>query len=524
MTEPQRRLRRACDDDFVVEEFLEALATVGTIGAGELRDKAVRIFDTRQRALAKLGLVARHVKEGRSQRSELLVDPIDEELVPKLLLASRRTPARTKPETDLKKLAAELIGKAVRGALVEELSVKTRSRRYLITVGEDAVFLTIHERAIRAAGQRSAIPQADIELAADPSGPALARVVAAIDALPQVFSMEGTPLQWARRRLGLPGAPYGGSKPRLEADDITDQAARAIGLSQLEAIRSYEPGTRLGFDSEHLHKMRVATRRVRAALSLFGACFEARALDFLKRNFKWLAAVLGTVRDLDVHGLALPDWRRELDQEPAEGWQALADMIERRREATRAAMLKQLDSYRYRRLLERAEEAFSKTPRRRAGHSGLDRVTAAAAAAIRKRSRQFRKAIATAQRSHAAEDVHQLRIIGKKLRYTGEFFKGLYSGSFTAELKRIAAFQDRLGLFQDSVVAGALARELRAELLANQGAHPVRELAAASVLGLLIGADSARQTFAWKEAEAALEELKAPKLLHRLVKESKALA
>ena len=53
--------------------------------------------------------------------------------------------------------------------------------------------------------------------------------------------------------------------------------AYAVLRRQLAVLREKEPGTRLGEDPEELHVMRVATRRLRAALSLFADVLPARA-------------------------------------------------------------------------------------------------------------------------------------------------------------------------------------------------------------------------------------------------------
>ena len=47
------------------------------------------------------------------------------------------------------------------------------------------------------------------------------------------------------------------------------ELAYAVLRRQLAVLRDKEPGTRLGEDPEELHDMRVATRRLRAALALF---------------------------------------------------------------------------------------------------------------------------------------------------------------------------------------------------------------------------------------------------------------
>ena len=74
---------------------------------------------------------------------------------------------------------------------------------------------------------------------------------------------------------------------------------------QLGVLREKEPGTRLGEDIEELHDMRVATRRLRAALALFSTVLPVRAQTF-REELGWLGRVLGAVRDLDVQldGLA----------------------------------------------------------------------------------------------------------------------------------------------------------------------------------------------------------------------------
>ena len=58
------------------------------------------------------------------------------------------------------------------------------------------------------------------------------------------------------------------------------ELAFAVLRRQLGVVRAKEPGTRLGEDPEELHDMRVATRRLRAALSLFAGVLPVRAQVF----------------------------------------------------------------------------------------------------------------------------------------------------------------------------------------------------------------------------------------------------
>ena len=77
----------------------------------------------------------------------------------------------------------------------------------------------------------------------------------------------------------------------------------------LAVLLAREPGTRLGEDIEELHDMRVATRRLRAAIDFFGEVLPVRART-LRAELSWLADVLGGVRDLDVQIERLDDMER----------------------------------------------------------------------------------------------------------------------------------------------------------------------------------------------------------------------
>ncbi|HKQ63309.1 MAG TPA: CHAD domain-containing protein, partial [Candidatus Polarisedimenticolaceae bacterium] len=125
----------------------------------------------------------------------------------------------------------------------------------------------------------------------------------------------------------------------------------------------------------------------------------------------------------------------------------------------------------------------------------------AAAARIRRRTQRFRRAVKAVRRRASGDAVHALRIEGKKLRYTLEFFAPLLPVVASETVLALAEFQDRLGAYQDVRVAGQLASQLRAE---------VREPADGDylyVLGLLAGAGSEAERAAAQAARDALDAL-----------------
>src|SRR4028119_1683211 len=118
-----------------------------------------------------------------------------------------------------------------------------------------------------------------------------------------LFAMGLSPEGWAD--LGPTG---------VDASLSLGELAFAVLRKQFAAMRAHEPGTRLGEDSEELHDMRVATRRMRAALKLFSAALPEQA-DFYRNELKWVAGVLGEVRDLDVHIEQLEELSSEAEED-----------------------------------------------------------------------------------------------------------------------------------------------------------------------------------------------------------------
>jgi CHAD domain-containing protein len=116
-------------------------------------------------------------------------------------------------------------------------------------------------------------------------------------------------------------------------ESFSDAAARAVGVRAGEVFEHSDGVLDMG-EIEHLHDMRVATRRLRAALEVFQPCFPAkRHLKALKR-VKALADALGERRDRDV---AIEFLERIGAEAPEADRAALEKSIERLRREQRQA-------------------------------------------------------------------------------------------------------------------------------------------------------------------------------------------
>jgi len=121
------------------------------------------------------------------------------------------------------------------------------------------------------------------------------------------------------------------------------ECARRILETRFREMMSYAEGTRLGEDIEHLHSMRVSSRRLRSAMRNFRDCFDANQFRVHSERVREIAGTLGAVRDLDVR----IDWYESLlhDVPPAErhGVRLLLRLAHRERVHARTPLLDLLD-------------------------------------------------------------------------------------------------------------------------------------------------------------------------------------
>jgi triphosphatase len=244
----------------------------------------------------------------------------------------------------------------------------------------------------------------------------------------------------------------------VDRDASIREVALAVLCRHFSVLLASEPGTLLGDDIEELHDMRVASRRLRAALVLFADVLPPSAVE-LRQELGWLGKTLGLVRDLDVQLAQLDQWRTEVSEQDWEALAALRGLLEEKRSAARAVMVEALDSRRYRTFVA----GFGRLLRMRT----VGRLGSAAAPArsvapnlIKSQFRAFRETGDRVGSSSQPADYHRLRIRCKRLRYALEFTSDLYPGRTRPLIKRTVALQEILGLHQDADVAISRLRRL----------------------------------------------------------------
>lgn len=236
------------------------------------------------------------------------------------------------------------------------------------------------------------------------------------------------------------------------------EVAFAVMRKQFATFVNNEAGTRIGDDIEALHDMRVATRRLRAAMSAFRPFLPPRILVF-REQFGWIATVLGEVRDLDVQIERMEEWRAGVTEAQSAALNSVEQLFLQRRHLARRRMLFALNSRRYDLLVERFAAFLSRGPARSYA-PGQAPILSVAPDLVERRYLKVRKMGDRIRPSSPPTDYHLLRIDAKKLRYALEFVGGIYGKQAVDFSVRATAMQDVLGLHQDADVAMHMLHEM----------------------------------------------------------------
>lgn len=295
---------------------------------------------------------------------------------------------------------------------------------------------------------------------------------------------------------GGPG-PAAGGPARGKRARAADGSAGAHVLDYLRkqraALLEWDPAVRQDLP-DSVHKMRVATRRLRSAFKTYRKVLDRTVTDPVGVELKWLAAELGVDRDREVLAERLSAGvegvPRTLLLGPVDArlrvW-SVAGRAEARRRTTAV-----LDSARYLSLLDRIDALLADPPLREAAAApAADVLPKALLKDYARLAARAEHALALAPGQERDVALHEARKAAKRARYAGEAATSALGGPAARFAKRMKAVQTVLGEHQDSVVARATLRDLAVQ------AHAAGE--SAFVWGLLYGREEA--TAAARERE-----------------------
>jgi CHAD domain-containing protein len=361
--------------------------------------------------------------------------------------------------------------------LVPLFELQTRRRSFPLTAdGIPSGELLLDETTIRADGGAilSRLQRVEVEVPES----AVGVVGPLVESMQKACGLQ--PAALSKYEAGLAANGHRRAEPPTFGPTVVDpadtigQVALAILRRHFGVMLAKEPGTRLGDDIEELHDMRVASRRLRAAVSLFRDHLPAEA-ERLRAELAWIGQTIGAVRDLDVQLVQIDEWTAILPEADRGALARLRDVLVEERAVAREDMLRALDSARYGRFVRR----FGAMLRTRTG-SRTPRARAVAPDLVERRHRGLRKAMKRIADENDHDGYHRLRIAGKRFRYALEFLSDVYPGETKPLVRRTVALQDLLGDYQDGHVAIGRLRELavsRAEDLGPEAVFAMGEIA-----------------------------------------------
>jgi exopolyphosphatase/guanosine-5'-triphosphate,3'-diphosphate pyrophosphatase len=242
-----------------------------------------------------------------------------------------------------------------------------------------------------------------------------------------------------------------------------DAAATRLTAFQLfaaETLRRYlqvlvdeHDSVRCAEERRALHRMRVASRRLRSLLPWFAVCLPAKQYTVWRKEIRRLARALGVARDTDVQ-IASVEHYLEADSEEHErlGVSRLLLRLQQQRQQQQGQVVAALERVADRRLLDDMEETLHAL----AAPAHAYRVERQSPYVYRKARKAMRSRLKALlayepyiQQPDCHKSLHAMRLATKRLRYMMQACAPLYQGALEAPIHAVETLQDMLGDIHD---------------------------------------------------------------------------
>jgi CHAD domain-containing protein len=285
--------------------------------------------------------------------------------------------------------------------------------------------------------------------------------------------------------------PYPLADPQVDPTAPPTEHIGARLRAQINQMLIHDPGTRLGRDSEALHQMRVATRRMRAIFRAVRTFLEPEWTKKIRQEVGWIGSLLGEVRDWDV---LLESLRKEcsaLHSKEKRAFLLIQNTFQEERSMARGLLLEGLRSDRYLELLNTLEDSLAHLPFQSNHPTMVDLA--------RKAFARLEECVESTQGRFPKEELHHTRILVKRARYTVELGEPFLPKQAKRFLQQAKSLQEVLGQHQDALV-------VEHQLLSHRSL--TRSLGVAFVKGILVERFRNRQKVARQNLPQLWEKLR----------------
>ena len=237
-------------------------------------------------------------------------------------------------------------------------------------------------------------------------------------------------------------------------------------LPLLDAFSKEIEGIKTAQDSEYIHRMRVASRRLRAALPLFVSCIPEKKYQHWMQGIQTITRALGDARDTDVQITFLIKIIKKREAGPQRNNPTdstrtgskgdvetiLLLQLQKKRSKLQTAVVSALEKLENSGIIDEMRTFFinqikgAKRTRKKSPPFGIPPVAA------NRISRRLNALLSYEDWVHnpdAITEHHATRIAAKKLRYTMEVYSPLYRLGLKKYLFRVKKIQEILGDLHD---------------------------------------------------------------------------
>lgn len=249
----------------------------------------------------------------------------------------------------------------------------------------------------------------------------------------------------------------------IEGCRITRDTSVADAFSTLAALTANEAVRRVrklnaSSEPETLHKLRVALRRLRTLWWAFQPLLDKHDAKFHRDEFKSLAEAAGKTRDWDVLRALL-----SADQPMKDSFKTLIERVDQHRSDALSFSNRAIANAGVERIVQHAMAAADRQIRAQTVLPPLDEFAARRAdRADWMLEKRVKRVVSNRHADYAA--LHEVRIAGKRLRYSLEFFAPVLDDHYLVVIEQLTHVQEHLGHLNDLVTSETLLREYAFQL------------------------------------------------------------
>lgn len=425
-------------------------------------------FDTPELELKALGIALRVRRIGR-KRIQTLKVPGNKATGFQHLIEYEQEVSQDEPDLSLidSKPLQKLFAKAkLHDRLTAVFTTDIKRRITILQYGESEIEMALDQGSISTPDKSMPLSEVEFEL----------RSGHAIDILNLALEIHGKlPFSMERRSKAHRGySLFTGETPEpvraaavvLNGKAISRKVFSQIAWNCIGQMRDNEQAVLQANDPEGLHQLRVGIRRLRSLFGVYRSFLAPGAQETILEELAWAQKALGPARDWDVfveETLALV--QKEMPEEKS--LSHLARAAASMRDTTSGDARAFVRSERYALLLLRLfkgleADSFFADEDKSVRKVLRKPVHDLAASVLTQHDRRVRKLAARVDELEI-EDVHRLRLRVKKMRYSAEFFRSLFTAKKAKRRsKALAKLQEALGAVNDAAVCEELLEHLTA--------------------------------------------------------------